>query len=163
MCCCYMQYELYRGYATGVWACGTIARGEQPVTAISGFSLHHRLIAYRPALGRIVDAPGRLGVCFESALSWLGQLVAGQKEDKSCAARGVDAALGTNEEAAPASGRPCTSHGAPPPRGSPPHGHSARRLPSMHEIPGLDLGRTWAVRVQRHLGCGTRLLCVSST
>jgi hypothetical protein len=102
MCCCYMQYELYRGYATGVWACGTIARGEQPVTAISGFSLHHRLIAYRPALGRIVDAPGRLGVCFESALSQLWPSLGLGKRIKSCAARGVDAALGTNEAAAPA-------------------------------------------------------------
>ena len=42
--------------------------------AISGFSVDPRLIAYRPALERIVGAPGRLGVSFESALSWLGHL-----------------------------------------------------------------------------------------
>ena len=72
------------------------------VTAIQVFFVAPRLIAYRPALGRIVDAPGRLRVCFEPALSWLGHLLGLAKRIKSCAARGVDAALGTNEAAAPA-------------------------------------------------------------
>ncbi len=62
----------------------------------SGFELHHRLIAYRAALERIVDAPGRLGVCFESALSWLGHLFGLGKEDKKLRRRGVDAALSIN-------------------------------------------------------------------
>ena len=49
-----------------------------------------RLIAYRPAFERIVDAPGRLGVCFESALSQLWPSLGLGKEDKSCSARGVE-------------------------------------------------------------------------
>ena len=163
MCCCYMQYELYRGYATGVWACGTIAAERELCDSDRVFFVAPRLIAYRPALGRIVDAPGRLGVCFESALSQLWHLLGLAKEDKSCASRGVDAALSINKEAAPSIELPCASHGAPPRRGGPPRGPSARRLRSMHEIPGRDLGRTWAVRVQRHLGCGARLRRVSST
>ena len=69
---------------------------QQPSDSDSGFSLHHRLIAYRPALERIVGAPGRLGVCFESALSQLWHLLGLAKEDKSCASRGVDAALSIN-------------------------------------------------------------------
>ena len=62
----------------------------------SGFGVDLRLIAYRPALERIAAAPGRLRVSFESALSWLGHLLGLAKEDKSCAARGVDAALSIN-------------------------------------------------------------------
>ena len=60
------------------------------------FFVAPRLIAYRPALGPIVDAPGRLGVCFESALSWLGHLFGLGKEDKKLRRRGVDAALSIN-------------------------------------------------------------------
>ena len=56
-------------------------------------------------------------------------------------------------------GLPCASHGAPPRRGSSPHGHSARRLPSMHEIPGRDL----ADQLQRDLGQQVRLRGLSST
>ncbi len=66
------------------------------VMAFSGFGVDLRLIAYRPALGRIVDAPGRLGVCFESALSQLWPSLGLGKRIKSCAARGVDAALSIN-------------------------------------------------------------------
>ena len=58
--------------------------------------MHHRLIAYRAALERIVDAPGRLRVSFESALSWLGHLLGLAKEDKKLRPRGVDAALSIN-------------------------------------------------------------------
>ena len=69
---------------------------QQPSDSDSGFSLHHRLIAYRPALGRIVGALGRLRVCFESALSQLWPSLGLGKGIKSCSARGVDAALSIN-------------------------------------------------------------------
>ena len=68
---------------------------EAAVTAISGFSLHHRLIAYRAALDRIVDVPGRLGLCSNRRFHGFGHLGLG-KRIKGCAARGVDAALSIN-------------------------------------------------------------------
>ena len=48
---------------------------EAAVTAISGFSLHHRLIAYRAALDRIVDVPGRLGLCSNRRFHGFGHLL----------------------------------------------------------------------------------------
>ena len=158
-----MQYESVQGYATGVWACGTIAAERHSVTAIRVFFVAPRFIAYRPALGRIVDAPGRLRVCFEPALSWLGHLLGLAKRIKAAPPAASTQPSARTKRQPRQNGLPGTSHGAPPSRGGPPRGHRARRLPSMHEIPGLDLGRTWAARVQRHLGCETRLRCVSST
>ena len=66
-----------------------------------GFSVAPRS-SRRPALdAHRRRAPGRLRVSFEPALSWLGHLFGLAKRIKA-AARGVDAALGTNEAAATA-------------------------------------------------------------
>ena len=121
------------------------------------FFVAPRLIAYRPALGPIVDAPGRLGVCFESALSWLGHLLAWQKRIKAAPPAASTQPSARTKRQPQQTGCPGTSHGAPPPRGSPPHGHSARGLRSMHEIPGRDLGEPQQVPMQSNVGGGARL------
>ena len=116
------------------------------VTAIRVFFVAPRLIAYRPALGRIVDAPGRLRVCFEPALSWLGHLLGLAKRIKAAPPAASTQPSARTKRQPRQNGLPGTSHGAPPSRGGPPRGHSARRLPSMHEIPGRDLGEPRATR-----------------
>ena len=143
MCCCYMQGISIQSYATGVWACGTIARGESG-SCDSDFGFFRCTVASsrtaRPSTHRASSPHASVFVRIGAFMAW-PSLGLGKRIKAAPPAASTQPSPLTKWQPRQ-NGLPDTSHGAPPSRGGPPRGPQRGACQACMKY----LDETWANR-----------------